>query len=171
MAYFYRFDPATAKLTRIFLPGSPDGSNFTSFLYFSGLWGDLQYPDSHSRQKTVPYFGIKRYVSGPTGPITKQLVRKGLFPDDRGKKSWLQWSVGVFMSLYPCCFRGWRAWVSGAIFIGLLTSLVVGIVFAVKRYRVAKAGYEKVDTSADIPLDTLHYRDGIADRAVDETYG
>lgn len=90
-AYFYYFDLVTSKLTRIFLPGAPEESNLSSFLYFSGRWGDLQYPDNHPRQKTVPYFGLKRYVSGPTGPTTKQLVRKGLFPDHQGKKSWLQW--------------------------------------------------------------------------------
>ncbi|PSR80840.1 hypothetical protein BD289DRAFT_484731 [Coniella lustricola] len=170
MAYFYRFDPTTTKLTRIYPPGLPNGSNFTSFLHYSGLWGDLQYPDDHPRQKTVPYFGLKRYVSGPTGPMTKQLVRKGLFPDDRGRKSWLQWAVGVFMSLYPCCFRGWRAWLSGAVFVGLLTSFVLAFIFAVTRHRASRTGYKKVDAGVDVPLETLEYRDDINSGAVDDAF-
>ncbi|ROV90103.1 hypothetical protein VMCG_09786 [Cytospora schulzeri] len=107
-AYFYRLNPVTLELTRIFSPGNPEASNLTSFLYFAGRWGDVQYPDSHPLQKTVPYFGLKRYVSGPTGPTTKQLVRKGLFPDHRGKKSWLQYyedimwaQLGYIKANYP----------------------------------------------------------------------
>lgn len=139
--------------------GSQEESNLTSFLYFSGLWGDFQYPDDNPRQRTVPYFGLKRYVSGPTGPITKQLVRKGLFPDHQKKKSWLQWGVGVFMSLYPCCLRGWRAWVSGTFFIVVLITIGVGIWYALKRYRLRRKGYKKVDDGEDIPLNNMDDRE------------
>ncbi|KAK9779447.1 hypothetical protein SCAR479_03513 [Seiridium cardinale] len=160
-AYYYHYDRVTSQLTRIFLSGASETSNSTSFLYYTGIWGDFQYPDDDPRQKTVPRFGLKRYVSGPTGPITKQLVRKGLSPDHREKKSWLQWGVGIFMSLYPCCFRGWRAWVSGIVFVGIMVLMVLGIRYAVKRYRSRVKGYKKVDTGTDIPLDNLDYRDEI----------
>lgn len=145
----------------MFPPGAPERSNLTSFLYFAGRWGDFQYPDNHPRQKTVPYFSLKRYVSGPRGPTTKQLVRKGLFPDHRGKKSWLQWGVRIFMSLYPCCLRGWRAWLSGTIFVRILVSIVLGTIYAVKRYRSRTEGYKRVDTGADVPLNDLCFRDDI----------
>lgn len=158
-AYFYHLDRVTSQLTRMFLPGSQEESNLTSFLYFSGLWGDFQYPDDHPRQRTVPYFGLKRYVSGPTGPTTKQLVRKGMFPDHREKKSWLQWGVGVFMSLYPCCLRGWRAWVSGTIFIVVLITVVFGIWYAVKKYRLRRKGYKKINDGEDIPLNNIDDRE------------
>ncbi|KAI1759468.1 hypothetical protein GGR53DRAFT_513523 [Hypoxylon sp. FL1150] len=167
-AYFYHFDPVTSQLTRMFPSGSQEESNFTSFLYFSGLWGDFQYPDDNPRQWTVPYFGLKRYVSGPTGPTTKQLVRKGLFPDHREKKSWIQWGVGVFMSLYPCCLRGWRVWVSGTIFIVIFVATVFGIGYAVKRCRFRKRGYKKVDDGEDIPLNNMEDMEDREDREVGE---
>lgn len=159
-AFFYRLDSSSSRLTRIFPSPSPGySSNSTSFLYFSGLWGDLQYPDDHPRQKTVPYFGLKRFVSGPTGPMSKQLIRKGLFPDHRETKSWIQWGVGIFMSLYPCCFRGWRVWVTGVVFVGIVISIILGIRYIVKRYLLSKKGYNKVDDGADVPLNALEYRD------------
>ena len=163
-AYFYGFDPVTSKLSRIFPPRSTQRSNFTSAIYFSGLWGDAQYPDSDPRQKTVPRFGLKRYVSGPAGPITKKLVRKGLFADHREPKTWLQWGVSLFMSLYPCCLRGWRAWASGTILVCVLISMVFGIIHVVRRYRSKKSGYKKVDTGADIPLNHLDYTDDLVAR-------
>lgn len=166
-AYFYHLDPINSRLTRIFTSGSPMASNFTSFLYYSGLWGDFQYPEHHPLQKTVPYFGLKRFVSGPTGPMTKQLVRKGLFPDHRGKKTWLQWGMHIFMLVYPCCLRGWRAWLSGTIFIGISALIVLGITYSVKRYRSRAEGYRKVDTGAEIPLNDLDYTDDIAVHHVD----
>lgn len=33
----------------------------------------------------MPYFGLKKYENGPTGPKFKHLVRKGLFPDEPEK--------------------------------------------------------------------------------------
>jgi hypothetical protein len=160
-AYFYNFDPDTAELTRIFLPESTTepSSNLTSFLYFAGIWGDFEYPSDHPYQKTVPYFGLRRYVSGPTGPTTKQLVRKGLVPDHKASKSLLQLGVRVFMALYPCCFRGWRAWLSVIMFIGILVCIIIGIKRVVKRLRSRREGYRKIDTEADIMLENLRYRD------------
>ncbi|KAJ4416806.1 hypothetical protein N0V82_006535 [Gnomoniopsis sp. IMI 355080] len=161
-AYFYRLDPVTSEIHRIYPPGSPQESNFTSAIYFSGLWGDFQYPDDDFRQETVPHFGLKRYVSGPSGPITKQLVRKGLFPDHPQEKSWLQWGIRIFMSLYPCCLRGWRVWVSGILLVGALVSMVLGIRYAVRRYRSPKGAYQKVEAGEDVPLDIMGYSDDIA---------
>ncbi|TFA97889.1 Putative vacuolar protein sorting-associated protein TDA6 [Trichoderma ghanense] len=158
-AYFYHLDPATFELTHIFQPKSnvSAATNLTSFFYYTGLWGDAQYPDSDPRQKTVPHFGLKRFVSGPQGPIVKQLVRKKLSPDNPGKKSWMQWAVGVFMSLYPCCLRGWRVWVSATVAITIVILAIFGVRYSVKygmkRYR-ARKGYRKLDT--DIPLNDIN---------------
>ncbi|KAF4777727.1 hypothetical protein HER10_EVM0006482 [Colletotrichum scovillei] len=158
-AYYYKFDPETSLLTSIFPPGAEASTNLTSFLYYSGIWGDFQYPDDHPRQKIVPYFGLKRYVSGPTGPTTKQLVRKRLFPDHPERKNLLQWGVGIYMSLYPCCFRGWRAWASGIAFIGLLVCIVLGIKRSLKWARARKEGYKKIGNEESIPLWELDYLD------------
>ncbi|KAK1517863.1 uncharacterized protein CCOS01_12120, partial [Colletotrichum costaricense] len=127
----------------IFPPGAEASINLTSFLYYSGIWGDFQYPDDHPRQKIVPYFGLKRYVSGPTGPTTKQLVRKGLFPDHPERKNLL----------------GWRAWVSGIAFIGLLVCIVLGIKRSLKWARARKEGYKKIGNEESIPLRELDYLD------------
>ncbi|UKZ74667.1 hypothetical protein TrVFT333_002337 [Trichoderma virens FT-333] len=156
-AYFYHLDPTNFKLTRLFLSGSNSSaaSNFTSFFYFTGLWGDAQYPDDDIRQKTVPHFGLKRFVSGPQGPIVKSLVRKGLFPDEREKKPWMQWAVGIFMFWYPCCLRGWRVWASLTVVIGFVILTAFGIRYGIKRYRTK--GYKKLET--DIPLNDMSYRE------------
>lgn len=151
-AYFYRFDPATRLLARLF-PSSatagPSTSNLTSFLYYTGLWGDAKYPDDHPLQKTVPYFGLKRFVSGPEGPLAKQLVRQGLFPDDRGTRSWTQRAVGVLMALYPCCLRGWRKWVALASLACVAVAAALSLRHGVRRCRRVR-GYRKLDT--EIPL-------------------
>lgn len=126
----------------------------TSFFYYTGIWGDAQYPDSDKRQKTVPKFGLKRFVSGPQGPIVKNLVRKGLMPDQREKITWMQWGVGIFMSWYPCCIRGYRVWVSVAVIIGFIILTVFGVRHGVKKYRRTK-GYQKVDT--EIPLREMNH--------------
>ncbi|KAJ4865595.1 vacuolar protein sorting-associated protein 62 domain-containing protein [Trichoderma breve] len=158
-AYFYHLDPASFKLTRLFLSGanSSAASNFTSFFYFTGIWGDEQYPDNDIRQKTVPHFGLKRFVSGPQGPIVKNLVRKGLHPDQREKKPWMQWAVGIFMFWYPCCIRGWRLWVSLSVVVGFIILTAFGIRYGIKKYRRTK-GYKKLETT-DIPLNDMSYRE------------
>lgn len=153
-AYFYRFNPANSTLTRLFPAGSrvDTASSLTSYLYFTGIWGDAQYPDDNPIQKTVPRFGLKRFTSGPTGPLTKQLVRKGLFPDHRSKKSWTEYAVGVYMFFYPCCLRGWRAWVSMGMVMALVVATCWGSIRAVRSYR-RKSGYKKLDT--EIPLNDV----------------
>lgn len=157
-AYFYHLDPISFTLTQLAPPGSspPATSNITSFFYYTGLWGDAQYPDNDSRQKTVPHFGIKRFVSGPTGPATKQLVRKGIAPDEGKHRSWTEWAVGVVMSLYPCCIRGWRKWVWGFVLLGVLLSVPFGIWYALRRYKTRR-GYKRVET--DVQLDDLNWRE------------
>ncbi|KHN96685.1 vacuolar protein sorting-associated protein 62 [Metarhizium album ARSEF 1941] len=158
-AYFYHLEPTNFTLTRLFPapPSLPAPADLTSFFYYTGIWGDAQYPDDHPQQKTVPYFGLKRFVSGPQGPIAKQLVRKGLFPDQRARKPWLQWVVGVFMSWYPCCIRGWRKWVSMTVVVGSAIFLAFGVKHTVKSYR--KKGYKRIET--DIPLEDLVHRERI----------
>ena len=154
-AYFYQWNPATSALTRLLSSSTtPAHSNLTSFFHFIGRWGDAQYPDNHPLQKSIPYFGLKRFVSGPQGPIVKHLVRKGLYPDKRRVDSWLEWAVGAFMALYPCCFRGWRAWVSGVFALGLLVAIALLISRGIKRYR--RRGYKRIDT--EIPLDNWDSR-------------
>ncbi|KAF7546567.1 hypothetical protein G7046_g9267 [Stylonectria norvegica] len=76
-AYFYRFEPTSGIITRLAAPGAPlqavPTSNLTSFFYFSGRWGDMQYADSDPRQETIPILGLKRFLDGPTGPRYKHL--------------------------------------------------------------------------------------------------
>ncbi|KAH7010438.1 vacuolar protein sorting-associated protein 62 [Ilyonectria destructans] len=153
-AYFYRFDPATSKLTTLLPPNQPSSSppsfNLTSFFYFTGLWGDRQYPDSDPRQEVIPYFGLRRFQSGPTGPRHKHLVRKGLMPDQRRKIGWLEWAVTLYMRLYPCCVKGWRAWISLGVVVSIVLVIVLGIKIFLKRYR--SRGYRRVQAE-DIQLD------------------
>ncbi|KAJ0342244.1 hypothetical protein KNSL1_010778 [Colletotrichum chrysophilum] len=115
-AYFYRFHADSFTVTRIeppeqSFPKLASDANLTSLFYYTGRWGDLQWPDSDPRQETVPRFGLKRFESGPTGPRHKHLVRKGLKPDHRRKMGWTEWAVGIYMAWYPCCLKGWRKWV------------------------------------------------------------
>ncbi|KAK2033156.1 vacuolar protein sorting-associated protein 62 [Colletotrichum zoysiae] len=154
-AYFYRFEPKSFTLTRLDPPGQlppspPQPSNLTSFFYYSGRWGDVSYPDSDPRQETVPRFKLKRFQSGPTGPRHKHLVRKGLRPDHVRKLGWMEWGVGIYMSLYPCCLKGWRAWVSIGLVVAVLSGAVVGAVVGFRRYRTRK--YKRLEAE-DILLD------------------
>lgn len=155
-AYFYRFDPATFTLTRLIPPNeeslSPPSSNLTSFFYFTGLWGDQRWPDSDPRQFTTPRFGLKRYRSGPTGPRHKHLVRKGLTPDQMRKLGWMEWSVGIYMSLYPCCLKGWRAWITTGVIVVVLSCVVLGIRLACRRMRRKIGTYKKLH-SEEMQLD------------------
>lgn len=153
-AYFYHMNPTSFELTRLFPPGPTTSrdSNLTSFLYFDGIWGDAQYAGDDPRQRTVPVFGLKRYVSGPQGPIFKGLVRKGLFPDNPEPKKFIQLAVGFLMSWYPCCLRGWRLVVSLTVVVACIMLTVVGIRYCVRRYRMRK-GYKRID--AEIPLEDM----------------
>lgn len=155
-ANFYQLDPDTFALTRLALADADDDAleaNQTSFFYFKGRWGDVQYPDTDPRQKTVPHFGLKRFVTGPQGPIVKQLVRKGLFPDRRHKKPWVQWAVGIFMSWYPCCVRGWRIWMSATVVVVGVLVMALCVRLGVKRLRQGQRGYKRIDT--EIPLSDM----------------
>jgi len=149
-AYFYHLDPETFKLTRLFLSTDENSNtNYTSFFYYSGRWGDKQYPDSDPRQETIPYFKLKRFQTGPTGPKAKQLVRRGLFPDHQHVESWIEWGVGVYMAWYPCCLKGWRVYVSAVVVIGGIAAVVIGAVSGLKEDKKRK-GYQQV--LDDIPL-------------------
>lgn len=153
-AYFYRFTPANYSLTRLAAPGSshpPNSSDLTSFLYFDGIWGDAEFPADNPLQKTVPLFGLKRFIKGPTGPLDKQLVRTGLYPDHAGSKTWVRFFVGLFMSVYPCCLRGWRKWVSVTVLVASIVSMVLTVRYGVKRYRTR--GYTKLRTDALVDVD------------------
>jgi hypothetical protein len=160
-AYFYHLDPTSFTLTRLTTSESSSSNNssptddLTSFFYYNGLWGDAKYPDSHPLQKTVPYFGLKRFVSGPKGPAVKHLLRKGLAPDHPREKSWVEWAVGVLMSWYPCCLRGWRVWVSLGVFLAMVVLVVVGIVRVVRRFRGPRKGGEYKLVEGDIPLEEM----------------
>lgn len=153
-AYFYRFEPDSFTITPLVPPkeSSPQSSpaNFTSFFYFKGIWGDTQYADSDPRQETIPNFGVKRFLDGPTGPRDKHLVRKGLRPDEKRYMSWTEWAVTLFMAWYPCCIRGWRKWISLGVIIASIAGIVVGIILGIRTYRVRRT-YRKVQVE-DIPL-------------------
>lgn len=152
-AYFYHFDAHTTTFTRILSPNETSispSSNLTSFLYFSGLWGNLQLAETDPRQETVPYVGMKRFVTGPTGPRHKQLVRKGLRPDSRRRHGWSERGVYILMFLYPRFLKGWRKWVSLLFVVVIAAGLVLGIRRGIKRF--SKSPYRKLHTE-DIHLD------------------
>ncbi|TEA20917.1 putative vacuolar protein sorting-associated protein TDA6 [Colletotrichum sidae] len=154
-AYFYRFDATAFTVRRIdppenTSPAPPSSANLTSFFYFSGRWGDIQYPESDPRQESVPHFGLKRVESGPTGPRHKHLVRKGLKPDHSRKMSWTEWAVNIYMAWYPCCLKGWRFWVSTGVIVVGISGVVLGIVLSVRRFKTRK--YQRLQAE-DIALD------------------
>lgn len=72
-AYFYTFDPTTKSFTSVGERESPLG-----FMYFTGQWGDEQYPREDPRQDI--FLGFYKYVSGPTGPRDKDLNRTEMCP-------------------------------------------------------------------------------------------
>ena len=157
-AYFYHFDPPTFTLTQLTPPSGlhssppPPPSNLTSFFYYLGNWGDTQYPDSDPRQATVPYFGLKRFETGPNGPRYKHLVRKGLMRDHPRKLAWIEWAVGVYMAWYPCCLRGWRVWVFLGLVLAAVVGTAIGLWIGIRRWIGGLKARAKARTE-EIPLD------------------
>ncbi|KIW18849.1 hypothetical protein PV08_03138 [Exophiala spinifera] len=126
--WFYSYDPAS----HLFVALEPESAP-TDWLYFDGGWGDKQYPDDDPRQSTVPYFGLKKYNSGPTGPKFKHLVRKGVEPDEKPKSSLLKSAVEFYMSMYGCCLQGINPWVVVISLLIVLAVIIGLLVFTVKR--------------------------------------
>ena len=76
-AHYYNYDAESEQFSAY------EDSTPVNWLYFSGKWGDDQYPDSDTRQQSI--LGIKglyKYVGGPTGPLDKQLNRSRICPDN-----------------------------------------------------------------------------------------
>ncbi|EXJ77425.1 hypothetical protein A1O3_09651 [Capronia epimyces CBS 606.96] len=153
LAYFYKYDPATDVLT----PADP-GTYPTDWFHFEGAWGDKKYKDSDPRQKTVPYFGLKKYDNGPTGPKFKHLVRKGLVPDEPPERNLMKALVGFYLSLYGCCLHGHNPWVVVVFTIVVLAAIIFlaaftfrkGCLFLRRRLRQRRA--EKGTAELNVPL-------------------
>jgi hypothetical protein len=76
-AYYYSYDAATYTFSAY------DDSTPVNWLYYTGHWGDEQYPDSDPRQQNILHIdGLYKYVSGPTGPLDKDLNRTTVCPDN-----------------------------------------------------------------------------------------
>ena len=63
-----------------FTPYTPTAP--TSYLSFTGRWGDEEYPANDPRQKGKNLLTFKKYTGGPTGPADKQLMRKDVWPQN-----------------------------------------------------------------------------------------
>lgn len=50
-------------------------------------------------------------------------------------ESWKEWAVGVFMTFYPCCIKGWRKWVSLGALVAVFAGMVIGTVVLVRKIR------------------------------------
>lgn len=167
-AYFLRFHPSNSTVVPIYQspPQRSDSPIPTSFFYFTGRWGDEEYPKTDPRQIEVPGFGFSRFSSGPTGPRAKHLVRKGLYPDRRRVKPWLEWRIEWIVRLWPCCIRGWRKWVSGLVVVGVVVGLGVGVVVGTMAAwrRVGgfwrRRGYQKVGGEREGEMELVERRAG-----------
>lgn len=82
---------------------------YGNWLAFRGHWGDKQLEDHDPRQMHSIIGGYK-YISGPTGPLMKNLLR--VIPCERAKwwnfwngctvRSYIKWGVGVESEGYNC---------------------------------------------------------------------
>lgn len=129
-AYYYNYDPGSKRFTAADSSISP-----TDWLYFNGQWGDRQYPDSDPRQRTVRYFGLKKYTDGPNGPKFKHLVRKGVMPDHKPKDPLMKKLVRWYLSMYGCCLKGYNPWFVVVVIVLLLALFIGLIVLAVRKLR------------------------------------
>jgi hypothetical protein len=84
-AYYYSYSNSTnassSGAVGTFTPYDDDTP--TDWLYFLGRWGDDKLPKSDPRQNCP--FGIDalcKWTGGPTGPVTKQLERTKVCPDN-----------------------------------------------------------------------------------------
>ncbi|KAF7924679.1 uncharacterized protein EAE97_010630 [Botrytis byssoidea] len=73
-SYFYTYDARTKEFSK-----ASENSPVQAMEYL-GKWGDAQYPEDDKRQSK--FFGFWKYVGGPTGPVTKGLVRDKVCPDN-----------------------------------------------------------------------------------------
>lgn len=152
-AYFYQYDPSAD-----FLTAADPGDYPTDWFHFTGAWGDKKYKESDPRQTTVPYFGLKKYEDGPTGPKFKHLVRKRLVPDEPPKTNLMRTLVGWYLSLYGCCLKGYNPWVVIIFTLVALAATIFLTVVAFRRTRLAwkrwlcrrRAGKEMAESN--IPL-------------------
>ncbi len=81
-AYYYAYAPSSAS-NGTFTP--LNSSDSISWLYFLGRWGDEQYLDSDPRQVNLLNLSIQwKYMSGPTGPLDKDLNRTDVCPSASG---------------------------------------------------------------------------------------
>lgn len=79
----FLYDTTTAIFTSAGgagLGGTEQMSEGVDWLYWLGAWGDEEYPTSDSRQNCL--FGECHYVSGPTGPLAKNLERTSVCQKD-----------------------------------------------------------------------------------------
>ncbi|KAI9684291.1 MAG: hypothetical protein M1822_005764 [Bathelium mastoideum] len=77
-AYFYTFSPSS-DLNGTFTAAGSTPSAPTSWLYYLGMWGDKQLPDSNPNQLNLSGIAYT-WEDGPTGPLDKFLNRSGTCP-------------------------------------------------------------------------------------------
>lgn len=70
-SFFYTYDSKSNMMESV--NNSP-----VAAMNFKGKWGDAEYPDGQHGQRS--FFGFKKYVGGPTGPLSKELHRKEICP-------------------------------------------------------------------------------------------
>lgn len=76
-AYWYSYDASSQQFTAY------DDSTPVNWLYYTGHFGDKQYPTSDPRQENILGInGLYKYTDGPTGPEDKQLNRTDVCPDN-----------------------------------------------------------------------------------------